>query len=64
MAEIHVEAKKNATPAWIWILIVFIVAGIIAYFVLSNKKANETNTRPNTTSYIQPVSTNNLLVNG
>jgi hypothetical protein len=54
MAEIHVEAKKRTTPAWIWIVIALVVLGVIAYILLRNKKADESNVgKPNTTSYIQ-----------
>jgi hypothetical protein len=59
MAEIHVEAKKRATPVWIWVVIGLLVLGVIAYVLLRNKKTDESNTgdKPNTTSYIQDTKT-------
>jgi len=55
MAEIHVEAKKKATPAWIWIVLALVVVAIIIYFAARNKtdeKSSSTN-KANPTSYIQ-----------
>ena len=38
MAEIHVETKKNTTPAWIWIVLAAVVVAVIIYFAAKNKK--------------------------
>jgi hypothetical protein len=56
MAEIHVEAKKKSTPSWIWILIGVVVVGVIVFFLLRNKRADQSNgntSKPNPTSVIQ-----------
>lgn len=55
MAEIHVETKKNTTPAWIWIVLVAVVVAVIIYFVAKNKRGNNDNAanKSKQTSYIQ-----------
>jgi bacteriorhodopsin len=55
MAEIHVQAKKKITPAWIWIVVAVIILAVIAFFVFKNKKGEQGNTvnKPGTTSFIQ-----------
>lgn len=54
MAEIHVEPKKRATPVWIWIVLALVLLGVIAYFLVRNKRTEERNTvnKPGPTSYI------------
>lgn len=53
MTEIHVEPKKQTTPVWIWILVAFAVLGVIAYFLIRDKKGDEANTakKPGRISY-------------
>lgn len=54
MAEIHVEPKKQSSPAWLWILVSLIIVAAVAYFLTRNNTTEE-NTTPDTTptSYIQ-----------
>jgi flagellar basal body-associated protein FliL len=43
MAEIHVHPKKqNASPAWIWILVVLALVVAVAYFLMRGNTTNET----------------------
>ena len=51
MAEIHVEPKKQATPAWVWILVGLIIIAAVAFFITRNNKTNETDA-VHPTSYI------------
>ena len=51
MAEIHVEPKKQTTPAWVWILVGLVVIAAVVYFITKNNKTNE-NDAANPTSYI------------
>ena len=60
MAELHVEPKKNSSPAWIWILVSLAIVAIIAYFLLRDNKATDINQNQNTTSYIQRDFVNHL----
>lgn len=54
MAEIHVQAKKRSSSAWLWILISIIVIAVIAFFLIWNNNPNVRNAvKPNQTSYIQ-----------
>jgi bacteriorhodopsin len=54
MAEIHVEPKKQSSPAWIWILVSLIIVAVVVYFIMrNNKMTDNTATDKNTTSYIQ-----------
>ena len=39
MAEIHVQAKRKSTSAWLWILISIIILGTIAFILLWNNNA-------------------------
>lgn len=52
MAEIHVEPKKQTTPAWVWILIGLVIIAAAVFFITRNNKTNE-NDAANPTSYIQ-----------
>jgi prolipoprotein diacylglyceryltransferase len=54
MADIHVEVKKHrATPVWIWIVLILIIAAVVWYFLAHNNKATNGNANPaNTTSFI------------
>lgn len=54
MAEIHVQAKKNSSSTWIWILVsLIIVAAIAVYILMRNNGVNEkTISKPNQTSFI------------
>jgi hypothetical protein len=43
MAEIHVHPKKhNASPAWIWILVVLALVVAVAYFLMRGNTTNDT----------------------
>lgn len=55
MAELHVQTKKNSSPAWIWIVVVLLIAAAVIYFLTRNNNADNNNrvNQPNTTSYIQ-----------
>ena len=53
MAEIHVEPKKQTTPAWVWILIGLVIIAAVVYFITKNNKTNET-AAAHPTSYIKP----------
>jgi len=54
MAEIHVQAKKKTTPAWIWIVVAVVILAVIAFFIFRNKKGEQSNTvnKAGTTSMI------------
>ena len=60
MAEIHVQAKKHpATPIWVWIVVVLVIAGAIAYYLMTRNKTNGNNTPPaNTTGYVEEMQVN------
>jgi bacteriorhodopsin len=55
MAEIHVQAKKRGTSAWLWILISVIILGTIAFILLwnNNSEVREKLSKPTSTSLIQ-----------
>ena len=55
MAEIHVQAKKRSTSAWLWILISIIILGTIAFILLWNNNAEVRNkiNKATSTSMIQ-----------
>jgi lipid-A-disaccharide synthase-like uncharacterized protein len=59
MAEIHVQPKKqNASPAWIWILVVLALVVAVAYFLMRGNTVNETQVERDTVAWlvtIQPV---------
>jgi cytochrome c-type biogenesis protein CcmH/NrfF len=65
MAEIRVEPKKRATPVWIWVVLALVLVGVIAYFLIRNKRSEESNTtnKPAPTSYISSPGTGHLLAN-
>ena len=54
MAEIHVQAKKRGSSAWLWILISIIILGTIAFILLWNNspEVREKFSKPNQTSMI------------
>ena len=55
MAEIHVQAKKGSSSAWLWILISILVIAALAFFFIWNNNNAEKNgvNKPSSTSYIQ-----------
>jgi len=55
MAEIHVQAKKGGSSAWLWILIsIIVIAAIAFFFIWNNNNAGRNGaSKPNSTSYIQ-----------
>ena len=56
MAEIHVQAKKGGSSAWLWILISIIVIAALAFVLIWNNRdntQNSTSSKPSQTSYIQ-----------
>ena len=56
MAEIHVQAKKGSSSAWLWILLSIIVIASLAFVLIWNNRdntQNNTSSKPNPTSYIQ-----------
>ena len=56
MAEIHVQTKKKTPLLWVWIVAALIIIAAIMYFLVRNKKAaNNTVSKPNPTTLIQPV---------
>jgi hypothetical protein len=54
MAEIHVQAKRKSSSAWLWILISVIILGTIAFILLWNNNAEvrEKISNPTQTSMI------------
>ena len=58
MAEIHVQAKKRNSSAWLWILITIIVVAAVAFLLVwNNNKAQENvNNKPAQTSFVQYTS--------
>ena len=54
MAEIHVQAKKNSSSTWIWILVsLIIIAAIGVYILMRNNEVNEKAiSKPSQTSFI------------
>ena len=57
MAEIHVQAKRKSSSAWLWILISIIILGTIAFILLWNNNAEvrEKITNPTQTSMVAPI---------
>jgi hypothetical protein len=56
MAEIHVQAKKGSSSAWLWILISIIVIAALAFVLIWNNRDNTQNnagSKPSQTSFIQ-----------
>ena len=53
MAEIHVQAKKNSSTTWIWILVsLIIIAAIAVYILMRDNVGNEKNiSKPSQTSF-------------
>jgi lipopolysaccharide export system protein LptC len=55
MAEIHVQAKKKSPMLWVWIVAAVIIIAAVVFFLARNKKtANNTVSKPNPTTYVQP----------
>lgn len=56
MAEIHVQAKRKSSSAWLWILISVIILGTIAFILLWNNNAEvrEKISNPTQTSMVDP----------
>jgi bacteriorhodopsin len=54
MAEIHVQAKKNSSSTWLWILVsLLIIAAIVVYLMMRDNGVNgKTVSKPNQTSYM------------
>jgi len=57
MTEIHVQAKRRSSSAWLWILISIIILGTIAFILLWNNNAEVRDkvSKPSQTSMIYPV---------
>jgi len=55
MAEIHVQAKRRSSSAWLWILISIIVIAAIAFILIWNNNPNVRNaiSKQKQTSFIQ-----------
>jgi hypothetical protein len=56
MAEIHVQAKKSSSSAWLWILISIVVIAALAFFLIWNNRdaiQNNASSKPGPTSFIQ-----------
>jgi flagellar basal body-associated protein FliL len=56
MAEIHVQAKKGSSSAWLWILISIIVIAALAFVFVWNNKNNiqkDTSSKTGQTSFVQ-----------
>ena len=50
MAEIHVQAKKKTSTMWFWIVLFLLLIGaIVAYVMLRDDKAVQTNSAKPTT---------------
>lgn len=54
MAEIHVQAKKNSSSTWLWILVsLIIIAAVVVYIMMRDNGVNEkTVSKTNQTSSI------------
>ena len=63
MAEIHVQTKKRATPLWIWLVLIILILGALAYLmILRSNKADQRNTnQTNPSSFIQSKHSNELI---
>ena len=54
MAEIHVQAKKRSSSAWLWILITIIIVAAVAFILVwNNNKVQDVNNKPGQTSFVQ-----------
>ena len=53
MAEIHVQAKKNSSSTWLWILVsLIIIAAVAVYILMRDNGVNEKNiSKPTQTSF-------------
>ncbi len=62
MAEIHVQAKRKSSSAWLWILISIIILGTIAFILLWNNNAEvrEKISNPTQTSMVDPINTGDV----
>ena len=54
MAEIHVQAKKNSSSTWLWILVsLIIIAAVAVYILMRDNGVNEkVISKPSQTSFI------------
>ena len=54
MAEIHVQAKKNSSSTWLWILVsLIIIAAVAVYILMRDNVGNGKNiSKPSQTSFI------------
>jgi len=56
MAEIHVQAKKGSSSAWLWILISIIVIAALAFVLVWNNRNNaqkDASSKTGQTSFVQ-----------
>jgi len=53
MAEIHVQAKKNSSSTWLWILVsLIIIAAVAVYILMRDNGVNEKAiSKPSQTSF-------------
>jgi len=51
MAEIHVQTKKRGMPGWLWIVLLLVILGAVAYVVTTR---NNGTVKPNPTSQLHP----------
>jgi bacteriorhodopsin len=62
MAEIHVQAKKKNQMLWVWIVAAVIIIAAVVFFLARNKRAaNNTVSKPNPTTFVQPQRNNVYL---
>ena len=64
MAEIHVQAKKRGSSAWLWILISIIILGTIAFILLWNNNAEVRDkiSNPTQTSLLHDIESNAVSI--
>jgi bacteriorhodopsin len=56
MAEIHVQAKKGSSSAWLWILITIIIIAALVFVLVWNNRDNiqkNANSKSGQTSFVQ-----------
>jgi hypothetical protein len=54
MAEIHVQAKKQSSNSWLWIVIALLAIGALVYYLMTrNNQTEATPVTPGTTSQLQ-----------
>lgn len=64
MADLHVETKKNhSSSAWIWILLLVLIAAIVGYFLLTrDNDADDVVTPASPTSYLDVQAWDNAVL--